>query len=44
MFRSYAPELTELMGKPAFDILADLCEKALAAPRVAPHPASNPAP
>src|SRR5579885_3557491 len=34
MYRSYGPELTELMGKPAYDVLVDLCETALAGPRV----------
>ncbi len=40
VYLSYGPELTELMGKPAYLALARLCEERLAAPRpVAPHPA-----
>ncbi|MEU1947423.1 hypothetical protein ABZ554_34530 [Streptomyces sp. NPDC020125] len=41
VFRSYRPELTELMGKAGYDRLVELCEQRLAAslPMVAPHPA-----
>jgi hypothetical protein len=39
LYLTYRPELVELMGQPAYDKLAELCEQALAA-RVAPHPAS----
>ena len=41
MFRSYGPELAEMMGRPAYDLLVGLCEQALAGPRVAPHPADG---
>ncbi len=37
---SYGPELTELMGKPGYDALVELCERRDAARvLVAPHPA-----
>jgi hypothetical protein len=39
LYKTYGPELVELMGKPAYDVLAEMCEQALAAPRIAPHPA-----
>lgn len=41
VFRTYAPELTELMGKAGYDVLVGLCETRLASalPLVAPHPA-----
>jgi hypothetical protein len=39
LYKTYEGELTELMGKPAYDVLAGLCETAQQAPRVAPHPA-----
>jgi hypothetical protein len=31
------------MGKPAYDQLVEVCEKALASRSIAPHPASQPA-
>ena len=40
LFRSYGPELTELMGKAAYDVLVELCEAAQRNP-IAPHPASQ---
>jgi hypothetical protein len=39
LYLGYKPELVELMGQPAYDLLAGLCEQALTA-RVAVHPAS----
>ena len=48
VFRSSSAELTELMGGPAYEELARLCEQRLAArgrggrPIVAPHPADPP--
>lgn len=40
LFRTYAAELTELMGKPAYDELVRLAERRMAAgPPAAPHPA-----
>lgn len=37
---SYRPELTEMMGKEAYDRLAELCEQRLASLLpMAPHPA-----
>jgi hypothetical protein len=41
VYVSYRAELTELMGKAAYDRLAELCEQRLASqlPLVAPHPA-----
>lgn len=42
MYVSYRAELTELMGKPAYDALVELCEQRIAAKghkRLAPHPA-----
>ncbi|MGQ4516964.1 hypothetical protein [Streptomyces sp. DW26H14] len=41
VYVSYRPELTELMGKEAYDVLTDLCERRVASelPLVAPHPA-----
>lgn len=40
VFRSYAPELTELMGAPAYAVLAAMCEEREAGGNlVAPHPA-----
>lgn len=38
LYLGYGPELIELMGQPAYDVLVGLCEQALAA-RVAVHPA-----
>jgi hypothetical protein len=38
LYLTSAPELTALMGQPAYDVLAGLCEQALSA-RVAVHPA-----
>jgi hypothetical protein len=38
LFVGYGPELVELMGQPAYDVLAGLCKQALTA-RVAVHPA-----
>jgi hypothetical protein len=38
LYLGYGPELVELMGQPAYDVLVGLCEQALAA-RVAVHPA-----
>ncbi|CAL9492120.1 hypothetical protein SUDANB37_03284 [Streptomyces sp. enrichment culture] len=45
VYVTYRPELTELMGKAAYDVLVGLCEARLASslPLVAPHPA-DPAP
>ena len=40
MYRSYGPELIELMGKAAYDILLEMCEKA-ERDQIAPHPASQ---
>ncbi len=42
MFVSYRPELTELMGRAAYRVLAGLCEERIATKgdrKVAPHPA-----
>jgi hypothetical protein len=41
VYLSYRPELTELMGKKAYERLAELCEQRLASqpPLMAPHPA-----
>ncbi|MCK8677818.1 hypothetical protein [Streptomyces lichenis] len=41
VYVSYRPELTELMGKEAYDVLVELCEARLSSqlPLVAPHPA-----
>jgi hypothetical protein len=39
LYKTYGPELIELMGQPAYDVLVGLCEQALAGPRLAPHPA-----
>jgi hypothetical protein len=39
LYKTYGPELAELMGKPAYDLLVELCEQALNGPRLAPHPA-----
>ncbi|MFC8915497.1 MULTISPECIES: hypothetical protein [unclassified Streptomyces] len=41
VYVTYRPELTELMGKEAYDVLVELCEARLASqlPLVAPHPA-----
>lgn len=40
MYVSYRPELTELMGKEAYDQLVELCEQRLASLLpMAPHPA-----
>jgi hypothetical protein len=41
VYVSYRPELTELMGKDAYDVLTELCERRTASelPLVAPHPA-----
>jgi hypothetical protein len=41
VFRTYRPELTELMGKEGYARLVELCERRLASelPLVAPHPA-----
>jgi hypothetical protein len=41
LYITYGPELTELMGKAAYDVLVEMCEQALAN-QVAPHPASAP--
>jgi hypothetical protein len=38
LYLGYGPELIELMGQPAYDVMAGLCEQALTA-RVAVHPA-----
>jgi hypothetical protein len=38
LYLGYGPELAELMGKPAYDVLVGFCEQALAN-RVAVHPA-----
>jgi hypothetical protein len=40
MFRSYAPELTALVGQQAYDRLAELCDARLATGIVAEHPAT----
>jgi hypothetical protein len=39
LYVTYGPELAELMGKAAYDLLVELCEQALKGPRLAPHPA-----
>jgi hypothetical protein len=39
LYVTYGPELTELMGKDAYAVLAGLCQRALQGPRVAPHAA-----
>ncbi|MEK8172014.1 hypothetical protein NKH77_29850 [Streptomyces sp. M19] len=41
VYESYRPELTELMGKEAYEVLVELCEARLASnlPLLAPHPA-----
>lgn len=41
VYVTYRPELTELMGKAAYDVLVELCEARMASslPLVAPHPA-----
>jgi hypothetical protein len=39
LYKTYGPELAELMGKPAYDVLVELCEQALNGPRLAAHPA-----
>jgi hypothetical protein len=39
LYKTYGPELTELMGKAAYDVLVEMCETAMKAPRIAPHPA-----
>ncbi|MCF6523696.1 hypothetical protein [Streptomyces sp. JJ36] len=41
VYESYRPELIELMGEAAYEVLAGLCEQRLASrlPLVAPHPA-----
>jgi hypothetical protein len=43
VYETYRPELTELMGKKAYAVLAGLCEARLASqlPLVAPHPADG---
>jgi hypothetical protein len=38
LYLTYGPELVELMGRPAYDVLVELCEEALKS-RVAVHPA-----
>lgn len=44
VYVTYRPELTELMGKAAYDVLVELCEARLASalPLLAPHPAAPP--
>ncbi len=39
LYRSYGPELTALLGEPAYAELARLCTARLAAGLIAPHPA-----
>ncbi|MFJ2443635.1 MULTISPECIES: hypothetical protein [unclassified Streptomyces] len=41
VYRTYRPELTELMGPAGYEVLAGLCEQRMASllPLVAPHPA-----
>jgi hypothetical protein len=41
MFRSYAAELIALVGRDAYDKLAELCDARLAAGIVAEHPATT---
>jgi hypothetical protein len=41
MYLSYAPELTALVGKAAYDRLAELCAARIRHGMVAPHPASS---
>ena len=41
MFRSYAAELTALIGQAAYDRLAELCDARIAAGVVAEHPATT---
>jgi hypothetical protein len=38
LYLTYGPELVDLMGRPAYDVLVELCEEALKS-RVAVHPA-----
>jgi hypothetical protein len=40
LYVTYGPELAELMGKKAYDVLVEFCETALSSKRIAPHPAS----
>jgi hypothetical protein len=42
MYLSYAPELTALIGKAAYDQLAELCAARVRRGQVAPHPATPP--
>jgi hypothetical protein len=44
LYLSYRPELTEMMGKEGYEVLAGLCEQRLASqlPLLAPHPADPP--
>ncbi len=44
MFRSYGPELTALIGEPAYAKLAELCAAREKAGLVAEHPAGTPVP
>jgi hypothetical protein len=41
MYLSYAPELTALIGAPAYARLAELCASRLSQGQIAPHPASK---
>jgi hypothetical protein len=41
LYIGYGPELIELMGQPAYDVMVGLCEQALAS-RIAVHPADPP--
>jgi hypothetical protein len=40
LYRSYRPELTALIGAPAYDKLADLCGRRMRQGQLAPHPAT----
>jgi len=41
LYRTYAPELTALLGEPAFAELERLCDLAVSTGRAAPHPADS---
>jgi hypothetical protein len=40
MFQEYAPELVALIGQPAYDKLAELCQARVDTGQIAPHPAT----
>ena len=41
MWKSYAPELTELLGEAAYAELAAMCERRSGFPLIAVHPATR---